>query len=409
MPVEIFTLGGWDIQVEGKSVLFCGRRSQKCMELLKYFLCNNGRRLSPESIVDEFWSDSNLVDALNTLHTQIFRLRRLLQTAGLYDGAESSPFRLSFENGYYIFSIGKNCSVDTDRFEQFIKEAESQVQEDPGLAIESYKKAIQLYKGEYLPENTDSVWTFSARVRFRRLYVQSLLRQFGLLKKQGRYPEIVTGFEQAMDSVPLEESLNLCYLEALLEMKEYGMALSHYRYVTGRMERELSTKPSAAMKAVYLRITAGEQNFRKAELWDLSRRFSENDDGAGAMYCDLDYFRTIWSLEKRRSKRLGCRTFLGLATISETAGISEESMDAAAQQLKKLLQRCLREGDVLAQWNQRQVLFLLTDAEPEGVIPVGARIRRVLKGTPGCSNLKLELEFQPIQETSVRAFNKAYK
>lgn len=409
MPVEVFLLGGWDIRVDGKSVFLGGRRSQKCLELLKYFMGNRGKKLSPESIVDNLWGDSNLVDSLNTLRTQIFRLRRVLQEEGLYGKEAESPFGLIFENGFYIFSVREDCVVDTDLFEKFEKEAETQQQENAGTAIENYKKAVQCYKGEYLPENADSTWTFPQRIRFRRLYVQALLRMFGLLKKQGRNTEIVESFEQAMGVEPLEESLNLCYLEALLELKEYGLALSHYRYVTERMTRELFVKPSAAMKDIYIRITAGEQNFRKAELWDLSRRFPESNEFAGALCCDLDYFRMICDLEKRRSKRSGCRAFLGLVTISDSAGLLQENLEAAGKKLKSILQECLREGDVVTQWNPHQILFLLTDSEPEGLIPVGSRIRKTFKNSAGCGSIKIDLEFQPVQGTPTKFLNKICK
>lgn len=398
MSVEIFLLGEWRIQKNGKSLFVKSRRSQKSLELLKYFIGNRGKKLSSENIVENLWGDASLVDSQNTLRTQIYRLRQILQEEGLYGKDGCGSFQLSFESGYYVFSFGKDCTVDTDLFEKYVKQAEAYQSEGPEKAIDCYKQAVRLYQGEYLAENYDWSWTFPFRIRFRRLYVQSLLRLFGLLKKQGRHTEIVEYFEQAMRFEPLEESLNLCYLEALLELKEYSLALSHYNYITERISRELSVKPSAAMKNMYIKITAGEQNVRKAELWDLSSQFAEYGEPQGALCCELDYFRVICNLEERRSSRSMGDTFLGLATISGHGGsLSHDQLEAAGKGLKTILEKLLRKGDVFTQWNPYQMFFLLTNTKQEGLISVGARIRKFFESSIGHSSITVELEFKPVQ------------
>lgn len=293
MPVEVFLLGGWDVQKNGKPLFQEGRRPQKYLKLLKYFMVNRGKRLSPETIFESLWEDADLMDPANTLRTQIFRLRQILQKKELYKKEGDGSFRLSFENGFYVFTLGKDCSVDTDRFEKYKKAAEAKQQSDPAAAIDCYKQAIRLYRGDFLEESSEWPWTFPLRTRFRRLYVQSLLCLFELLKQQGRYTEIVEYFEQAMCFEPLEESLNLCYLEALLKLNQNRLAFSYYNYITRRMKRELSVEPSLAMKNIYIKITAGEQNVRKADLWDLSQRFSEPDEPRGALCCELHHFHHL--------------------------------------------------------------------------------------------------------------------
>lgn len=408
MPVEVFLLGGWDLLRDGKPLFQGGKRAQKSLELLKFLMGHRGEKLSPESIVDSLWEDASLVDAQNTLRTQIFRLRRMLQEEGLYETGGTGAFLLSFERGYYVFSLAGNCSVDTDRFESCVRDAGKMQRDDPACAAAAYERAVGLYRGEYLPEDPDRTWTFPPRAHFRRLYIQSMLRLFELLRQRKRPAEIVERFEQAMRLEPLEESLNLCYLEALLELKEYGMALSYYRYLAGRMKRELCVGPSTAMKSLYIRITAGERNAEKAGLWDLSREFFGSGEPEGALYCELEPFRMICGLEERRSLRCGGVAFLGLATISNPGGNVPDRVEEAGKALKNILGNSLRKGDVFTRWNPYQMLLLLLDAGPDSLIPVGSRIRRMFRSSVGGS-MTVELEFRPVRGIPSDFLKKACK
>ncbi|MBW7571640.1 BTAD domain-containing putative transcriptional regulator [Caproiciproducens faecalis] len=401
MSVEVFTLGGWDIQKDGRSLFTGNRRSHKSLELLKYFMANRGKRLSPDNIVENLWDDADLVDSKNTLRTQIFRLRQILQEEKLLDknGSGDTPFSLVFDSGFYIFNVGKDCTVDTDAFERNIKEADLKQLDDPNLAIRLYEQAVHLYKGAFLAESPNCEWTFPLHTHYDRLYVQSLLRLFKLLKAQGRHSEIVEYFEQAVCHEPLEESLHLCFLEALLAQNEYSVALSHYNYITERMCRELSVKPSSAMKSIYRRITAGEQNVHRADLSDLSKNFTQCDDPEGALYCDLEYFRIIYNLEERRRIRGGRNAFLGLATISGAGNeLFPGRIEAACQGLKQILEDSLRRGDVFTQWNQYQMILLLTDTKQEGLMLIGSRIQKRFDTQVGKGFLTVIMEFKSFSD-----------
>ena len=401
MSVEVFTLGGWDLQKDGRSLFTGSRRSHKSLELLKYFMANRGKCLSPDSIVENLWDDKDLVDSKNALRTQIFRLRQMLQEEDLLgkSGNDDSPFNLVCDGGFYIFTLGKGCTVDTDLFEKEIREAGAKQHSDPNLAIGHYERAVRLYQGAYLVEISNCEWTFPLRTHYSRLYVQSLLRLFTLLKGQDRHSEIVEYFEQAVCHEPLEESLHLCFLEALLALNQYSVALSHYNYITERMFRELAVKPSSAMKSIYRRITAGEQNAHRADLSALSRNFSQCDNPDGALYCDLEYFRIIYNLEERRRMRGSRNTFLGLATISGAENDrSPAQMEMACKGLKSILEDSLRRGDVFTQWNQYQMILLLTDTKQEGLILVGSRIRKRFEKQVGKGSLTVMMEFTPFSD-----------
>jgi len=405
MSVEVFTLGDFDIRKSGKSLLKKNWRSHKNIELLKYFITHREKKLSPENIVENLWTHSDFTDPKNALRTQIFRLRKILEGMGLaVDNGECGQYLdVAYENGFYVFNVGENCLVDIALFEENIKNADAIRSHNPDEAIRKYIEAMKLYRGQYLAESTSSEWVFTIRNRYHRLYVQSLLRLFELLKAKGRHEEIVDYFEQAVCYEPFEESLHIYFLEALLDLKQHKNALSHYNYITGRMYRELSVKPSPALKGLYSKIVAGEQSIDKADISALSRTFSRDDEVEGALFCDIEYFKMIYNLEERRSLRAENKEFLGLVSIAGNGGANaRDKIEAAGDALKSVLKDSLRRGDVFTQWNHHQMIILLTDVQEDNLPLISRRIERKFNEQMGHNDFTVDISFKPI--TSEKPF-----
>jgi two-component SAPR family response regulator len=58
--IEVVTLGGFDIKVDGESVLKKSKRTYKNLELLKYLITFREKKLVPEKIVESLWLQSDI-------------------------------------------------------------------------------------------------------------------------------------------------------------------------------------------------------------------------------------------------------------------------------------------------------------------------------------------------------------
>jgi DNA-binding SARP family transcriptional activator len=400
MGVEVLTLGDFDIVKSGRSLMMDGSRANKRLELLKYFITYRDKKLTPEYIAEDLWSDSDIADPKNALRTQVFRLRKMLDEMGLKsdgEGGGENHLGISFQNGFYVLNIGKNCLIDAALFEDNIKAADRARNKDPDQAIEKYKEAIRLYRGQYLADISDREWVFTIRNRYHRLYVHSLISLFELLKTKGRSREIVEYFEHAVSYEPFEEALHVFFLEALLELGEYKHALSHYNYITGRMYREMSVTPSPVLKGMYRRIVAGGRDIHSTDISVLARNFSFDDDMEGALFCDIEYFRTIYNLEERRSIRARSKECLGLVTINnENRKVSKDELNEAAETLKVVLRESRRRGDVFTQWNGHQMIVMLTDVQRDALDLISRRIRKRFNDKIGEEGFSVDISFKPI-------------
>ncbi|WP_296972009.1 BTAD domain-containing putative transcriptional regulator [Tepidanaerobacter sp. EBM-38] len=398
MSIEIFTFGDFDIKLDGDSVLKKGKRNNKNLVLLKYFVTFQNKKLVPEDIIESIWPDADFIDPKNALRTQIFRLRKNLEFVGLID-VESLPYRFDiiFENGFYIFNTGDDCIIDYIQFEDSIKKADNLRATNPDDATEIYRQIIDIYKGEYLAENPYSEWVFIIRSRYHRLFVQSVLRLFKLLKDKKQFNEIIDIYEKVVNYEPFEESFHVYFLESLLELKEYKNALSHYNYITGKLYKEMSIGPTPELESIYRKITSDKEERPEKNLTQISLRMTNSDAVNGALFCDLDYFKTIYNFERRKILRSGNMGFLGLISIVDTSGnFSEKNKDIAGNLLENILLTSLRKGDVFAWWNPYQIILLLTNVSENNLQDIGSRIKTKFKNEILSDKIRIEISFQPV-------------
>lgn len=284
-----------------------------------------------------------------------------------------------------------------DIFEEKIRYADSIKNTDSKQAIQKYTEALRLYRGQYLIENPYSEWIYPIRNRYHRLFIQAVLNLMELLQAQKRYSEIVEMYETTVINEPYEEGIHIYFLEALIELKQLKNALSHYNYITGRMYREFSVEPTPALRNVYRRITADRDGNRITDLLFLGRNLSEDDKMEGALYCELDYFRAIYNLEKRKSLRSENTKFLGLVSIiMNEANISKQDREQAVENLKLLLINSLRKGDVFCRWNPFQMLLLLTNLTEANLLLIEKRIQKRFKNAVDPKKFTIKIDFQPI-------------
>ena len=72
----------------------------------------------------------------------------------------------------YIWNQEISVSLDIEVFEEKIKEAEEE--KDPGRKIDSYKAAINLYRGELLPKFASEYWVASLSTYYHTTYLSAV-------------------------------------------------------------------------------------------------------------------------------------------------------------------------------------------------------------------------------------------
>ena len=388
MKFYISTLGEFDIKVDGQSILRDSNRMYRIYKLFEYFLTFRNKKLLPETIIDNLLSDSESEDPKNMLRTQIFRLRKIINALLPKGELPEKYMNLNFTNGYYCLEIGENTIVDIDVFENLIQKGDKEREYDIESAIESYQNAISLYKGLYLSDNAYEVWLVPTRNYYQRLFLKTLNKYIDLLKRNEENEKIVNLCEKSLLIEPFEESIHIELIEALLKIGQNKSAMQHYEYALNMLEKELDAKPSAKF-INYINIIQNYTSRNNDLDIEAINKSLEEELPEGAMYCSLEYFKFLFNLQKRKSKRNNEYDYLLSIMINSN---NNKSINDVFSVLKK----SLRKGDVFTSWNDNQILVMLHNVKENGTETIKERLTDNLINYTRINRNEIRLIFQPV-------------
>lgn len=370
----ISTLGNFRVHHGDKLISETSHRAQRSWSLFIYLVINRSRSITPEELLRNIWAESDeLKNPEQALRTSIYRLRQIFN---IESPSGTQGMMILSSQGRYRWNYAQ-CWLDIEEFERKCLLGSQLAYEDPKRAIVFLKEALILYKGTFLSGFENISWIEPYRNHFRRLYIESVARLISLLKAKRQFAGIIRICEKAALLEPFEEGLHLSLMEALLEEGKNGLALAHYEYVTSLYYREMSVKPSPAMRSIYRRLMLNHESVER-DLNIISDQLRERDATDGAFQCDADIFRCLYKLEERKMRRDGDPAFLVLFTLANPGHnlLEQHKLATPMQHLNELLIRNLRQGDVICRWNEAQFLVLLQKMEYEQAKMIIQRIKQ---------------------------------
>ncbi len=394
---KIYTLGDFDVKYNDESILDTKGYQYRMLSLFKYFITFNEKKLLPENIIEDLWSDNEFHDPKNVLRTQISRLRRMLK---LDERNLKKFYNIEHSNGYYIFKIDDNCILDIQLFEKLINEGNLLKESNPEKSLSLLKEGLELYNGEYLKEIEYEEWIVPIRNRYRRLYLQGLFNYIEILKQKKMNEEIIKICEEVIQYEPYDEMLHIYFIEALAEAGDQRYTMSHYEYITSRLYNHIGIKPSSKMKVIYKKLQLTEEHIEdNVDINKIDKELEEGYGNTGALICEPYYFKFLYNLEKRKKSRdTQNNRFIGIATI-ENKGyfeIGEEDIKEGMRILEEIVYTNLRRGDVLSKWNENQLVSLLYDVEEDNLKIVANRLQKKFQEKSKNKNITLKIRFKSL-------------
>lgn len=370
----IFTLGKFYISHDNTIITESSSRSKRMWEIFKFLLSNRGKSFFPENMLEKIWPESDYADPSMVMRAQIFRLRQA------FNDDKSKPSladNIVLSQGCYSWEDNFDYWLDVDELESLVNEAGLLVDNKPDEAIKLYRKAIALYKGQFLPELSFSEWIEPIRSYYHDIYLGCLFDLISLLKERKKNAEIIKLCEQAIAIDYFEEKIHIKLLESLLTEGQLTRARSHYSEVTSIFYRELGIKPSEYMKNLYRLVGAVPGSF-ELDLSTIQEGLRGKDSVDGAYYCDTELFRYFYNLERARLERNGQSVLLGLFTLTapDYTLPNKDLLNDVMNNLQEIILDSLRKGDLITRWNDAQMLLLLPGLNREQADMVIERIEK---------------------------------
>lgn len=385
VKIEVNMLGEFSITINGNQLTNLKGRTKRVWMLIEYLLANRKKDISLEKIVEVLWDEYECGDPLNALKNLVYRARALLREISKDENAEF----IKFERNTYSWNNAYDCVIDTEQFTDCWKQASDSSKPDEER-IDSYKKAIALYRGEFLPKSSYSTWVISATAYYTTLYNECVLKVCSLLIDHQRFDEVRTICESALTYSPLEESIHKMLLYAYISTDQRNKALEHYNHAIDLFYKELGVDITDSMRPLYKQLI-NSINHIEIDLSVIKNDLKEAVATSGAYYCDYDVFKSIYRIQARALLRTGQAVFIVLITLTDLNGAIPEPEVAklAVSRMKDAILTSLRKGDAVASYSATQFILMLPLTNYENAEMVTERVLQKFRFEYRKNNIKV--------------------
>jgi DNA-binding SARP family transcriptional activator len=229
--VQIRTLGGFQVRVNGEALEFARKVPKKTLALLKALIAHGGEEVSEDWLCDALWGDEEADAARQALGITVVRLRKLLGKADAirqHGGSTALDRRL--------------CWVDAWRFEQLLRDDAS---------TNATSRALALYGGTFLPEDEGESWTVATRERLRGRFVHALATTGLALEAAGRADDAIRLYLRGLDADPIVETFSQGLMRCLRALGRHSEAAGVFRRLRQTLSVVLGVSPSQESERLY--------------------------------------------------------------------------------------------------------------------------------------------------------------
>lgn len=393
--IKICMFGEFSFSTDTQVISDRDNRSGKVWLLLAYIICFRNKTISDDDIVSALWyDDDSNVNPTNALKTMFHRSRSLLDR--VCDGCGR---RLIIrKKGSYSFNIRADYTLDIEEFEKLYNFGKSSSFEVERLSY--YMKALDLYKGDFIPKISSELWVMPLKTYYHNLYLQIVREAIDILLASGRHADIALICRKAIEIELFDENLYYSLMRSLLESKKHNEAVAVYIKMSDMLFSMFGVMPSDQLRETY-REAMRTENIQETDLLTIKDQLKEYEQKTGAFLCDYDFFKVFYQIEARAIVRSGDAVHIGLLTITDVQGkpISKRSLGRSMDNLAKVICECLRQGDVVAKYSSSQYVLLLPHANSENSRMVLIRIVRTFRRQYPHFSANISFTIQPLDPT----------
>lgn len=367
--IYISLLGNFEIKNGDAKIEETINRSKKMWNLLGYIITYHKKHISQDEYIDMLWPDEVSSNPVNALKTLLSRVRTLLEPVAV----NQENFILSSQ-GSYQWNNKLSCVIDIEEFEKYCKKA-TDVDYPEEERIKFFKKALDLYQGDFLTKHSTELWVIPLATYYHNLYLDTVKSFLQLLETRNEYELMEYYCSKALQIERFDETLHCMFIQILLNQGNTIAAMSHYEQTTDLLYLNLGVKPSKELRSLYLNIIRTQKTL-ETDLNIIQSDLKEAEFKSGPFVCEYCIFQETYRLIARQAAREGRSVYLCLITISDSKGDlpSLNKLDAAMKRLLDAINDSLRRGDVVSKYSGAQYVILLPDINYEDGSMVMERI-----------------------------------
>lgn len=218
--------------------------------LLAYPLLHRHRGHSREALAGLFWPDYSDERARGCLSTALWRLRRVLEPAGVSPGT----YLVTSPTGEVRFNCANEYWFDVGALEEGVGRALARPLEAmDGDDARGLHDAVQLYSGDLLDGFYED-WALRERERLRLRYLDGLVRLMRYHERHEAYEEALARGQDVLRLDPLREEIHREVMRLHAKAGQRAQAVRQYEALREVLDAELGIAPLPETQALYARL-----------------------------------------------------------------------------------------------------------------------------------------------------------
>lgn len=245
--------GGTEIYVRGIQVSEDKWIRKKSKLLFLYLLINKEQKHTKDKIMELFFGDLSASSADNVFHQAITNIRAIakpeISNPQIIGNKSLKKSKLKTPESFVVYEdkilqIAPQYKfyVDVVEFNKLYSQIKS-LQTDESTKEILARKALNLYKGEFLPGYYDE-WIEELRTNLQNKFIEICEELLIILNKQEKYYEIISYSERLISSDKLHETAFLNLVTAYVRTGNMNMAKKKFAELLKNYEDEYGEKPS---------------------------------------------------------------------------------------------------------------------------------------------------------------------
>lgn len=252
-PIQVQTLGGFQVWREGQLLSAKDWGRDKTIQLFQFFVTARHRKgLHKEQIIDRIWGDEadeksgnqNFKIALHGIN-KVLEPNRPSRTEAKYIIRQGLTYQLNTNDIW----------IDVDMIEQLIALGNQALLEQPLIARKAYRTAIEHHQGVYLPNRLYEDWSSEVRERLQVLTLGGMITLSELLLEENPMESIRLTQQALLIDHAWEDAYRI-QMKAYLAKGNRPMAIKTYKRCEEVLEEEFGLNPLPETKNLLKEIMA---------------------------------------------------------------------------------------------------------------------------------------------------------
>jgi tetratricopeptide (TPR) repeat protein len=236
-PVE-----GWQVVTEQSW------RVPQARSLLCCLVCAPNHQLTQQQAYEWLWPKLDTKSAAQNLRRASTALSQALGSA--YSKSVSSTLALAGSQRLWI---------DCEEFERLLSQARMLPDEQKTERTKLLEKAIELYHGDFWPEERTAVWSQERRKGLRRQWISGMLDLANLYLDEQRLTAAMDLLEQLVKTEPANETAVQLFMFVLARQQRRVEAVKVYQSLADLLRNTYQAAPSPQTQSLFQKIQQGHE------------------------------------------------------------------------------------------------------------------------------------------------------